>query len=102
MSQAQTLSITEVADRLGISVSTVKVHVKKRLIPQPLKRKSDHEHLRWRTSDIDKHLKTPAAANDPIFSSFDSLLDQRINERIKPLEQKIVELEALLFQQTNH
>lgn len=65
---AETLSISDVCKRLGRSDSTIRKQIRQKSIPQPIKRKNNSEALRWRTSDIDKFLKSTIAANDENFN----------------------------------
>lgn len=97
----ETLNINQVADRLDISPRTVRQRIKDRMIPQPLKRKSDHEKLKWRTSDIDKFLgvANQPAANDPAASSLDAIIDARVEAKVRQiLDEKLPQLSQLLSQ----
>lgn len=54
--RTETIYINEVAKKIGCSQSTVRRMLKTKSIPQPIKRKTKRETLRWRRSDIDNFL----------------------------------------------
>ena len=96
----ETLNINQVADRLDISPRTVRQRIKDRMIPQPLKRKSDHEKLKWRTADIDKFLgvENQPAANDAA-PSLDALIDAIVEQKVREvLEEKLPQIQQLISQ----
>jgi predicted DNA-binding transcriptional regulator AlpA len=96
-----TLDISQVAERLKCSERTVRNKIKQRLIPKPMKRNSDHESLRWRTSDIDSFLgiKNQPAANDPFAHSIDAIIDARVEAKVREvLEEKLPQLEQIISQ----
>lgn len=96
-----TLDISEVAQRLQYSERTVRNKMKERTIPQPIKRKSNRESLRWRTVDIDKFLgiKNQPAANDPAGTSLDAIIDARVEAKVRQiLEEKIPAITQLIRQ----
>ena len=87
MSQTATYKIEEVAELAKCSVRTVRNKIKDKTIPQPLKRKSDREPLRWRQSDIRKHfgIEGAKAANDEgcIFTpEQEALIDEKIKKAV--------------------
>jgi excisionase family DNA binding protein len=90
-SRIETIYIDEVAKKLGCSQSTVRRMLKTKSIPQPIKRKSKSETLRWRRSEIDNFLGTQEKSQKPI-STLEQLIKSLVNQEIQSLlrENKLV------------
>lgn len=82
--QSQLIGMDEVCQILNMSERTVRRKIPLKLVPKPLKRKSDREPYRWRRSDIAKFAKTDElnAANDDHYLSIDLMIERIVETKI--------------------
>lgn len=77
------LNIHEVSERLGCSEKTIRSRMKKRLIPQPIKRKSTGETLQWRKHDIDAFLGIEPQEQSAVGKAMEDMISKIADRRIQ-------------------
>jgi excisionase family DNA binding protein len=81
---SDTICIDELATKLNCSQSTVRRMLKAKSIPQPIRRKTKRETIRWRRSDIDAFLGTQDKTTKPE-SSLEQLIKALVMQEFQSL-----------------
>jgi len=83
--EKQVYNINEVAKLYDCSPNTIRLKLKKKLMPKPLPRKTDHEPLQWSKGKIDdvfkSILQTPPA--DLLGSYMKQIIKQEVDAQLE-------------------